>query len=71
MYFLVYPNMTKNSSKGKREFVGIIFKCCRAYGRIYINKKKDSFVGFCPKCGAKVTVEISPHGSKSRFFVAE
>jgi hypothetical protein len=63
--------MTTGKSKRKKDFLGIIFKCCRVYGRIYLNKKNDAFVGFCPKCGAKVTVEISPYGSKSRFFVAE
>ena len=52
----------------KREFIGILFKCCNVYSRIYINKNKTAFSGYCPKCGKKAEVKISPMGSKSRFF---
>ncbi len=69
--YIIKHHMVPNKSKRKSDFLGIIFKCCRVYGRIHLNKKKEAFVGFCPKCGAKVIVEISPFGSKSRFFVAE
>ncbi len=53
-----------------RPFLGIIFDCCRVYQRIYLNRKGDAFVGFCPKCGKKVEIKISPHGSSDRFFRA-
>jgi hypothetical protein len=52
----------------KKEYVGVTFKCCRVYTRIYINGKRDAYVGWCPRCGAKLEVEISPHGSKQKFF---
>jgi hypothetical protein len=55
----------------KRPFIGVIFKCCNIYSRIYINKKKSAFVGWCPKCGAKMEVLISPTGKKKNFFIAE
>ena len=60
--------------KGKktiRPHIGIIFKCCRIYSRIYLNKKGNAYVGWCPKCTAKMEVLISPYGSKNRFFFAE
>jgi len=52
----------------KKEFIGIIFKCCNVYSRIYINKKRSAFAGRCPKCGKKVEIKIAPRGSNSRFF---
>jgi hypothetical protein len=56
------------SKRKKREFVGVIYKCCNVYSRIYINKKRTAFVGWCPKCGARMEFIISPKGSKSKFF---
>lgn len=52
----------------KREFIGVTFSCCNIYSRIYLNKTKDAFVGWCPKCTAKMEVFISPVGSDARFF---
>jgi hypothetical protein len=52
----------------RREFIGVTFTCCNVYTRIYLNKKKTAFIGWCPKCGASMEVLISPTGSKSRFF---
>ena len=59
------------SGRKKKPFVGVIFKCCHIYSRIYINKQGTAFVGWCPKCGAKMEILISPTGSKSNFFIAE
>jgi len=52
----------------KRQFVGIIFDCCNVYQRIYMNKSKTSYVGYCPRCCKKVEFKISPYGSKDRFY---
>jgi hypothetical protein len=54
-----------------RPHLGVIFKCCRVYSRIYLNKKGDAFVGWCPKCAARLEIRVSPTGSKERFFNAE
>jgi hypothetical protein len=54
-----------------REFVGVYFKCCRVYVRAYINRDGTAFVAFCPKCAGKMTIEIRPDGSESRFFQAQ
>jgi hypothetical protein len=62
--------MIENTGK-KRPFIGIHFKCCHVYSRIYLNKAKTAFVGWCPKCAAKAEIRVSPTGSKSRFFLAE
>ncbi len=56
------------SKKVKRPFVGIIFDCCRVYQRIYLNKDRTAFVGFCPKCARKIELKISSDGVDDRFF---
>ena len=63
--------MSEDGKKIKRPFIGIHFKCCNVYSRIYINKKQTAFVGWCPKCTKKVEVKISPDGADTSFFEAE
>lgn len=46
------------------------FKCCNVYCRIHLNRLGTAFVGWCPRCTAKVEVKVSPSGSDSRFFTA-
>lgn len=55
----------------KRPSVGIYFRCCRVYSRIYLNRQGTAFVGWCPKCAAKIEMKVSPTGSTSRFFLAD
>lgn len=55
----------------KREYIGVTFQCCHVYTRIYINKKRNAFVGWCPRCGVKMEVFISTEGSDSKFFTAK
>lgn len=55
----------------RRPFLGMFFTCCRVYSRIYLNRKQTAFVGWCPKCAARVEVRVSPTGSDSRFFTAD
>lgn len=54
----------------KKEYLGILFECCRVYTRIYKNKAGDAYVGWCPRCARKVTIPVSPLGTDSRFFKA-
>jgi len=53
-----------------RPFIGMMFKCCKVYSRIYLNRKRTAFVGWCPKCAEKVEVKVSPDGTDSSFFSA-
>lgn len=62
---------SSNSAKREpRPFLGVMFQCCGTYGRIYRNKEKTAYAGFCPRCGKRVVVAIGKEGSDSRFFVA-
>jgi len=55
----------------KQPFLGIYFKCCHVYSRIYKNKAGDKYVGFCPKCARRIEVKIGSEGTSERFFSAE
>ena len=60
-----------DSNKEKSEprpFVGIHFKRYNVYSRSYLNKQRNAFVGWCPKCAKKVTLNIPPDGDVSQFL---
>jgi len=59
---------TCSSKAPFREHIGVLFKCCRVYSRVYLNAKKTAFVGWCPKCAKKVELKVSPTGTDSHFF---
>ena len=53
-----------------RPYIGMLFRCCHIYLRIYLNRDATAYVGHCPKCAAPVTLPVSPHGSRARFWSA-
>lgn len=57
----------------KKDFIGVTFKCCNVYSRIYINEEGTVFEGTCPRCYKKrVVVKIVENGgTESRFFEAD
>ena len=59
-----------NASRSPRPFIGIQFKCCRTYGRIYRNHEANAYTGNCPKCAKRVNVPIRHGGGSNRFFSA-
>ena len=54
----------------RKRFLGILFQCCRVYGRVYTNETETAYEGRCPRCGMKVRVPIGPTGTEQRFFAA-
>jgi hypothetical protein len=59
-----------NGEAANRKFVGVQFKCCDVYSRVYINRDHTAYEGNCPKCAKKVRLEIGLGGTDSRFFTA-
>ena len=55
----------------KRKFIGVHFKCCNAYARVYMGKEKTAYQGSCPRCDKRVNISIGPGGTDSRFFSAQ
>ncbi len=51
-----------------KDYLGIIFECCRVYSRIRKNKAGDAYVGWCPRCARKIIIPIHPAGTDCRFF---
>lgn len=56
---------------GSKPFVGIHFRCCNVYSRIYLNAAGTAFVGWCPKCARKAEIKVAASGSTTPFFTAE
>lgn len=53
-----------------RAYLGVSFKCCSVYSRIYKNKEGTAYVGRCPRCMRLVRVAIGEEGTNNRFFDA-
>ena len=58
-------------SRATNRFLGILFRCCNTYGRIYRNREQTAYVGMCPRCGKRIAVAIGKEGTDARFFIAE
>jgi len=54
-----------------RPYIGVHFKCCNVYLRIYLNRTGDAYSGACPRCGKPLVIKAAPGGSPSRFWTAE
>jgi len=57
-------------TQDKRPYVGIIFKCCSVYARIYRNAAGTAYEGRCPSCGRPIRIAVAPRGTRQRFFTA-
>ena len=53
-----------------RPFLGVHFRCCDVYARIYLARERAAYQGHCPRCLRPLLVRIGPHGSDARFFEA-
>ncbi len=53
-----------------RKFLGIYFRCCRVYARIWLNRDASAYEGQCPRCFARLRVKAGASGTSKRFFEA-
>ena len=61
-------DISSERKREKRPFIGVLFECCNVYSRIYVNRGKTAYVGWCPKCGRRVEVKIGKDGTECRIF---
>jgi len=61
----------RSPSDGRRRFLGVHFRCCNIYLRIYTNREGTAYTGRCPRCGKNVCIPIGEGGVDSRFFEAQ
>jgi len=59
---------TERNQRARPDFVGVIFDCCGAYGRLYENRAATAFCGRCPRCYREVSVPIGEDGVDARFL---
>ncbi|MEP0845254.1 MAG: hypothetical protein HRF50_00375 [Phycisphaerae bacterium] len=55
----------------RRPFIGIHFKCCGVYARVYRSATQPYYLGRCPRCLRPVRVRVGAGGTSARFFEAE
>ncbi|HBS28614.1 MAG TPA: hypothetical protein DEB06_03985 [Phycisphaerales bacterium] len=51
-------------------WLGVWFRCCHIYARLYRNAQGTRYTGACPRCGSSVSAKVGPGGTSQRFFEA-
>ncbi len=67
--------MTGVQTGQSRPFLGVLFRCCGVYARIYLRRNggrtsdEASYAGRCPRCMFPVTVAVdADNGVDTRFL---
>lgn len=55
----------------RRPWLGVFFRCCLVYARVYRNEGATEYVGRCPRCRAEVRALVGEGGTSKRIFEAE
>jgi hypothetical protein len=64
------PEPSEQAVQG-RPFIGVHFKCCGVYQRIYRNNDGLAYEGRCPRCARSVRFLVASGGTDERYFVVE
>jgi len=52
-----------------KPFLGVLFRCCSVYSRLYMHRDGRAYNGRCPKCMHPVRVAIdAANGVETRFL---
>ena len=60
----------RTARREPRPFIGVRFRCCGAYARVYANRAGVAYEGRCPRCLRPVRAAIGENGTDNRFFDA-
>ena len=74
-YKLDLTSLPKNADDSpkipSRPFIGVHFKCCGVYQRIYRSNDGKRYEGRCPRCAKQVRFLVGQGGTDDRYFVVE
>ena len=59
------------SKRTPRPFIGVHFKCCNVYARVYLNRLGTAYFGHCPRCTRALKIQVKEGGSSAKFWNAE
>jgi hypothetical protein len=59
-----------SSDPSAKAWLGIWYRCCHTYGRLYKDAAGRMYVGRCPKCGAEARARVGSGGTNRRLFEA-
>ena len=65
------PAETPKPPAQGRAWLGVFFKCCHVYSRLYRNAAGTAYTGRCPRCSNTVSARVGPGGTTRRLFFAE
>ena len=65
------PKQDEPAAAPARPFIGVHFKCCGVYQRIYRSEDGKRYEGRCPRCARQVRFLVGHGGTDDRYFVVE
>ncbi len=65
------PKQDEPAAAPSRPFIGVHFKCCGVYQRIYRSQDGKRYEGRCPRCARRVRFMVGQGGTDDRYFVVE
>jgi hypothetical protein len=65
------PKQDEPAAAPSRPFIGVHFKCCGVYQRIYRSQDGKRYEGRCPRCARQVRFMVGQGGTDDRYFVVE
>ena len=54
-----------------RDYLRVLFACCKMYQRVYLPSDRTTFSARCPKCLRPIGFRLAPGGATDRTFVVE